>query len=101
MIQVFEGMGVQPFLIRALNGSVPHESYGSWENYFALGRCEIKEQVDGVTYYNHVNCNYILFPNNVVVQNFGGAGEHVMANVREQGWRSVFMSLENGAKKET
>lgn len=93
MIQVFEGTGTKPLLIRSLSGTEPHESYGSWEGFLAQGRCEIKDQVDGVIFYNHVNCNYILFPNSIIVENYGLAGENVMAQVRKFGWRVIFDGL--------
>lgn len=90
MIQVFEGTGNEPGLIVSISGGMPHESYGSWENFLKLGRCEIRDEVDGVVYYGHVNCNYLLFPNGVISESYGMRGEVLMAEVRDRGWEAVY-----------
>lgn len=94
MIQVFEGTGTKPLLIRSLSGTEPHESYGSWENFLEQGRCEIRDRADGVLYYGHVNCNYVLFPNGIIAESYGLQAEVVMRHVRKHGWRIALDDLE-------
>lgn len=70
--------------IKTLDGSQPHESYNGWraflENY-----CEVRDTYEGVTYYGTVNCNYILFPDGTLVQNFAFHGPALMKEIRTNG----------------
>lgn len=61
----------------------PHPSWGGWENF--LKSCEIRDQHDGVVFYGKTNCNYIVFPDGTLVENFAFHGRNLMAIVREKG----------------
>lgn len=69
--------------IRTLDGSKPHPSYRGWRRFLAT--CEKRDEADGVVFYGKTNCNYILFPNGLLVQNFGFWGRAMMNDVRERG----------------
>ena len=84
--------------IHTLDGSEPHESYGGWEN-FLTDICEVREEVNGVTYYGVTNCNYIVFPDGTLVENFGYHGRSLMNRIREEGAEVVLTSIKaNHAK---
>jgi hypothetical protein len=74
--------------MKALDGSQPHESWGGWDNFLAT--CELRDEYDGTRYFGKTNCNYIVFPNDVIVQNFGYNGEVLMRAVRESGSQVVW-----------
>lgn len=66
-----------------LDGSQPHESWGGWKKF--LESCEIRDKARGVTFFGKTNCNYILFPNGMIVENFGFHGKALMNRIREKG----------------
>lgn len=74
---------------RALNqNDLPHESYIGWADF--LSKCEVREEHKGTTLYGKVNCNYILLPNNIILQNFGYHGKNLFDKIVAQGWISVY-----------
>jgi len=83
--------------MHAFNGSVPHESYGGWEEF--LKTCEVREEVDGVIFFGRVNCNYIVWPNGCIIQNFGYHGHALMNEIREKGKDEVMQELEKNRTK--
>jgi hypothetical protein len=76
----------------------PHQSYGGWKN-FLENHCELIETVDGVSFYNTCNCNYIVFPNGDLFCNFGYYGRKLMSMVRERGQESVNRELSEHVKE--
>lgn len=74
--------------IHNISGTVPHESQGTWRQF--LDSCEVRDTHEGTTFYGSVNCNYILLPNNIVLENFGFNGRNLMNKIREEGWEAVF-----------
>jgi len=73
---------IEPKII-AFSGSQPHKSRGDWRKY--LDSIELRDEVDGVKYYGAVNCNYILFPDGKLLENYGYHGWAFMNKVREIG----------------
>lgn len=78
--------------IHNLSGTVPHESRGTWRNF--LDSCEVRDEHEGTTFYGSVNCNYLLLPNNVVLENFGFHGRNLMGAIRERGWEIVYNRIQ-------
>lgn len=79
------------FNIRTLNNSQPHPDWGGWLGF--LKTCEARRWEYGVVYYGKINCNYILFPNGTLIQNFGYDGESLMNSVAEDGWEKVLAQI--------
>ena len=46
---------------------------------------DVRDQFDGVTYYGSSNCNYIVFPDGTLIENFGYHGRSLMNRIRENG----------------
>lgn len=70
--------------VHARGGSEPHPDYGGWARF--LGEhCDLRRVEDGVRYFGSSNCNYILFPDGMLVENFGYHGDGLMNRVRENG----------------
>ena len=79
--------------LRTLEGNEPHPSKGGWQNFLDT-ECEVRDEVDGVVFHGVVNCNYIVFPNGVLVQNYGYHGRNLMNRVRKEGWKLVIERME-------
>ncbi len=74
---------------RTLRGDEPHPGYGGWKR-FLLEHCELRDEAEGVRYYGATNCNYLVFPNGLILKNFGVNGRVVMDEVRLMGARAVY-----------
>lgn len=71
-------------MIHYIDGvSLPHPDYGTWENFLAT--IEKRGECRGVIYYGISNCNYIVFPDGTLVENFGYNGVSLMHKVEEFG----------------
>ncbi len=68
-------------MIKDLGGAVPHESYGSWEEF--LKECNVQSRCKGVTHYRYSNCSYIVFPDETMVRTYGYHGDNLMHAVME------------------
>ena len=77
--------------IRALGGGEPHENWGSWKGF--LKSCEVRDKHDGVVFYGKTNCNYIVFPDGMLVRNYGYHGWALMNRIREEGVKVVKADL--------
>ncbi len=77
--------------IRTLSGRQPHPSHGGWANF--LKTCELRGTVDNVRHYGKVNCNYILFPDGTLIENFGYHGTALMSHIRHQGADKVLNQI--------
>lgn len=75
--------------LKAINGSQPAEQYNGWEN-FLKNHCELRNEIDGTKFFGAVNCNYIVFPNGMILQNFGFWGQDTMNQIKEKGWKTVY-----------
>jgi hypothetical protein len=73
--------------IKALSGNKPHPSWGGWNKF--LKTCDLRDEFEGVKYFGKTNCNYILFPSGMLVQNFGYNGVALMHRVRDNGVEKV------------
>jgi len=73
--------------IKALGGGEPHESWGGWEGF--LKSCEVRDKHRGVIFYGKTNCNYIVFPDGTLLQNYGYHGKCLMNRIREEGAKAV------------
>ena len=72
-----------PKHIFSLSGKLPHPDYKGWKGF--LETCEIRSRYRGVTYFGLTNCNYILFPNGLLVCNFGYHGHALMERIQSKG----------------
>lgn len=79
--------------LHALGGVEPHPSWGGWAAF--LVTCELRAVADGVLYYGKTNCNYLIFPDGLIVRNYGYAGEALMNAVRSEGWRAVHTRVQS------
>lgn len=81
--------------IQSLSGDLPHPDYGGWEGF--LRTCEVRGRhaaPDGeVVYYGKTNCNYIVFPEGTLIQNYAFHGEALMTKVRAWGWKAVLRQI--------
>ncbi len=80
--------------IESVSGGQPHESWGGWRGF--LDSCEKRDEADGVVYYGKTNCNYILFPDGTLLENFSISGQRVMNEVRERGAAAVLAAVKQG-----
>ena len=80
-----------PKTIRALNKTHPHESWRGWKNF--LKSCEVRDQFRGVILFGETNCNYILLPDGLLIQNYGFHGKALMNRFRKEGIRRVENSI--------
>lgn len=69
--------------IKPIAGSNGHKNWKGWKAF--LKSCEVRDSVDGVIHYGTVNCNYILFPDGTLIQNYGYNGTALMNQVRIKG----------------
>jgi hypothetical protein len=74
--------------IHSLSGSEPHPSWGGWDGFISK-RCELRDSFMGVKQYGATNCNYIVFPDGMMVANYGYHGDSFMARVRDEGVEKV------------
>lgn len=70
----------------------PHPDFGGWQN-FIRNHTELRDEHDGVRFFGATNCNYILFPSGLLIQNFGFNGRALMNAVREKGINTVETEL--------
>ena len=70
--------------IHTYDGYKPHPSWKGWSN-FLKNHCEKRREEKGVVFYGHVNCNYILFPDNFLVCNYGFHGNALMEKIKSEG----------------
>lgn len=78
--------------IKSLSGDMPHPDYKGWRKF--LETCEIRDEHEGVTYYGTVNCNYILFPDGTLIQNYGYHGRALMYEIRKNGVAATFAKIQ-------
>ena len=78
--------------IKALDGSKPHPDWKGWRGFLKKGT-ELRREVDGVKFYGNVNCNYILFPDGTLVENFGFWGNVLMDDIELNGAKTVLARL--------
>ena len=84
-----------PVPIQALLGDQPKGR--TWER-FLTESCEINNRVrhksgPPTILYTNGNSNYILLPNQVVVQNFGPHGANLLREIRQRGWLPILQEL--------
>lgn len=84
--------------IKALSGDKPHPSYGGWWK-FLTKQCEIRDTFAGVAFYSVINCNYIVWPDGRMVQNYGYHGKALMDRIRREGPEAVIASIENRSRE--
>jgi hypothetical protein len=77
----------------AIDGSEPHPSYGGWANFLA-NHCEVRDTLTvagegDVIHYGSVNCNYIVLPNGLIIQNYGYQGRILMIEIQEKGYKRI------------
>jgi hypothetical protein len=77
--------------IKSLHNDQPHPDWGGWENF--LNFCQVREETDGVIRYGISNCNYILFPDGSLLQNYGFHGKNVMDQCRQRGYQIVLEEI--------
>ena len=77
--------------IKTLNGTKPHPDWGGWSKF--LKTCELRGTSRGVKYYGKTNCNYILFPDGTLVENYGFHGRALLARVKSEGAHRVLVRL--------
>jgi hypothetical protein len=73
--------------IKSLTGSKPHPSWKGWRNFLAT--CEVRDKVGETVLYGKTNCNFILFPDGTLLENYGYNGKVVMNRIRKIGWKRV------------
>ncbi len=76
-----------PDKLFTLDGSEPHPDNKGWKNF--LKTCEVRDQVKGVIFFGITNCNYIVFPNGMIVENYGYHGRSMMEDIRDRGMVAV------------
>ena len=69
------------------DGNKPHPSWGGWRNF--LKSCEIRDKYRGVIYFGKTNCNYIMFTDGLIIENYGYHGHALMSQIREEGVTKV------------
>lgn len=78
--------------LRTLNGNEPHPDWGGWGPFLAA--CEVRDRSDdGVVFYGHTNCNYIVWPNGIVVCNYGYHGRALMNEIKDEGKNAVLAKI--------
>jgi hypothetical protein len=83
--------------IKPLSNREPHPDWGGWQGF--LASCEIRDRVGETTYYGKTNCNYILFPDGTLLENYGYHGREVMERVRKLGWKRTLRSIQTAVAK--
>jgi len=69
--------------IKPLNNQYPDESWGGWKNF--LKTCEIRRKIGKVVFYGKTNCNYIIFSDGTLIENFGYHGDVIMDQIEKNG----------------
>ncbi|MFW5886421.1 MAG: hypothetical protein ACOCUL_01565 [Bacteroidota bacterium] len=87
-----------PEKIRTIDNSEPHESWGGWKKFLKKD-CEIRDTHEGVIFFGSVNCNYIVFPDGLLIQNCGFHGNVLMNHIKEEGVKAVEESIIQDHKK--
>lgn len=77
--------------IRTLDHSQPHSDYGGWLGF--LKTCETRRWEYGVIYYGYTNCNYILFPDGTLIENYAFHGDALMRQIAEEGQDVVLANI--------
>lgn len=77
----------------SISGHQPHESWGGWRNY--LSSCEHRDEYEGVVCYGRAHCNYVVFPDGTVVENYGVAGRNLMREIRDRGVEVVHEEIKS------
>lgn len=77
--------------LRTLERLHPHPVNGTWREF--LDTCEVRDEHKGTVYYGSSNCNYIVLPNNLIIDNYGYHGRITMHDIREKGWRAVLATV--------
>jgi hypothetical protein len=77
--------------VQSINGELPHPDYGGWEGF--LQTCKFGSCVNGVTHYYSSNCNYIVFPDGTLIENFGYHGQALMNRVDSEGADAVLAAI--------
>ena len=74
--------------IHTLDGSKPHPGWGGWRKFLDK-QCDLRGVKKGVMYYGVTNCNYILFPDGLLVKNHGYHGLALMSRIETEGVAKV------------
>lgn len=77
--------------IYTLSGDEPHPDNGGWDGF--LRTCDVRRWEYGVIFYGVTNCNYILFPCGLLLQNFGYHGHSVMQEIAENGPDAIIAEM--------
>lgn len=80
-----------PKNLRTLDNKQPHPSWEGWAGF--LNSCENRGEADGVVFYGKSNCNYLLFPNGIIIQNFGFWGNSLLEEIRNKGRKTVLADI--------
>ena len=83
--------------IKTLDGSKPHPSWGGWRKF--LKSCDVRGKCKGVTFFGKTNCNYVLFPDGTLVQNFGFHGEVLMKEIKATSPAKVLVAIKMAHEK--
>ena len=86
-----------PKNIRATDGSQPHWSWGGWQKF--LKTCEVRDKYRGVIFFGKTNCNYILFADGLLIQNYAYHGVSLMAKIRKYGVAKVKKEIQKDLKE--
>ena len=78
--------------IKTLDGDSP-SFFENWADF--LKTCSKINEVNGVIHYRNCNCNYILFPDGTLVQNFAFWGDFLMKQVESRGANEVLTEVKN------
>lgn len=83
--------------IKSVSGDQPHSSWKGWRNF--LKTCEVRDTYtnkakETTTYYGKTNCNYIVFPNGMMVQNYAFHGQNLIDKIKKLGWKRVLTNIE-------
>ena len=70
-------------IIHTIPSTQPHSSHGGWLSF--LEKSEHRRHEYGVILYGRTNCNYILFPDGLLVLNYGFHGRAMMDEIARLG----------------
>ena len=85
-------------MIYSMLGDAPSITYNcSWEEF--IDTCELLEIFDGVGHYKNVNCNYIVFPDGLLIENYGFHGDVLMDKIRQMGVEESYKELKKTQNK--
>lgn len=66
------------------NGYTPHPSWGDWHRFLSR-HCEVRGKADGVVWFGATNCNYFVFPDGLIIENYGYHGKALMREIETDG----------------